>query len=85
MSCLCVGQLVVGFLGTKPPVAAVGGGHQRELNYDKVDEEHRRLLQVAYLDTAVCCDRLMVFIRSFEICKANPKENQKILLLSSRK
>lgn len=39
------GRILVGFLGTRPPVTAIGG-YKRELDYDKVDEEHRQLLQV---------------------------------------
>jgi hypothetical protein len=37
---------VVGYLGTKPPAASVVS-HARELDYDKVDEEHRNLLKVS--------------------------------------
>ena len=40
-----VGQLNLGYLGTKPPVAAIGGV-KRDLDYDKIDQEHRKLLQV---------------------------------------
>lgn len=41
------GLLSVGYLGTKPPISAVGGvNHSRTLDYDKVDEEHKQLLQV---------------------------------------
>lgn len=43
--CLPPGQLSVGYLGTKPPSAAIGGV-KRDLDYDKLDEEHRKLLQV---------------------------------------
>lgn len=32
-------------MGTKPPVAAIGGV-KRDLDYDKLDEEHRKLLQI---------------------------------------
>jgi hypothetical protein len=39
------GRLVVGYLGTKPPITSVVT-HARELDYDKVDEEHRTLLKV---------------------------------------
>jgi hypothetical protein len=41
------GTLNIGYLGTKPPISAVGGvNHSRTLDYDKVDEEHKQLLQV---------------------------------------
>ena len=40
------GGLNVGYLGTKPPSAAIGGV-KRDLDYDKLDEEHRKLLQVS--------------------------------------
>ena len=47
------GQLNIGYLGTKPPVNAVSlsGGQNaassgRDMDYDKIDEEHRRLLQI---------------------------------------
>jgi hypothetical protein len=39
------GQLNMGYLGTKPPVSAIGGV-KRDLDYDKIDQEHRKLLQV---------------------------------------
>jgi Bardet-Biedl syndrome 9 protein len=39
------GKLNIGYLGTKPPVAAIGGV-KRDLDYDKLDEEHRKLLQI---------------------------------------
>ncbi len=51
-----VGQLSIGYLGTKPPVNAVSlqnngnannSNSNREINYDKIDEEHRALLQVS--------------------------------------
>lgn len=35
----------MGYLGTKPPVSAIGGV-KRDLDYDKIDQEHRKLLQV---------------------------------------
>ena len=50
------GNLSIGYLGTKPPVNAVlmSGANSavavnsiREMNYDKIDEEHRALLQVS--------------------------------------
>lgn len=40
-----VGRIQIGYLGTKPPVAAIGGV-KRDLDYDKLDEEHRKLLQI---------------------------------------
>ena len=40
-----VGTLSLSDLGTKPPVSAVTS-HVRELNYDKIEAEHRSLLQV---------------------------------------
>jgi len=39
------GLLSVGYLGTKPPINAIYS-RIRELDYDKIDEEHRQLLQV---------------------------------------
>lgn len=39
------GHLAINYLGTRPPVTAIMT-QARELNYDKVDEEHRALLQV---------------------------------------
>lgn len=56
----CYNRLHVGFMGTKPPLATVpslmpssgSGAHSsnssthREVDYDKLDEEHRALLQV---------------------------------------
>lgn len=39
------GKVNIGYLGTKPPVAAIGGV-KRDLDYDKLDEEHRKLLQI---------------------------------------
>ena len=42
------GKLSIGFLGTKPPLVAVklNGATAREVDYDRLDEEHRGLLQV---------------------------------------
>jgi hypothetical protein len=40
------GNIDIGYLGTKPPIAAIGGV-KRDLDYDKLDEEHRKLLQVS--------------------------------------
>lgn len=40
-----VGRLAVSYLGTKPPVAAVLT-RIRDMDYDKIDEEHRGLLAV---------------------------------------
>lgn len=39
------GRLVCGYLGTKPPLTSVVS-QARELDYDKVDEEHRSLLKI---------------------------------------
>ena len=39
------GQLGIGYLGTKPPLSAVSS-QSRALDYDKIDEEHKRLLLV---------------------------------------
>ncbi len=39
------GSLCVSYLGTKPPINAVMT-HVRDINYEKIDEEHRALLQV---------------------------------------
>ena len=43
-----------GFLGTKPPLTSVVA-QARELDYDKVDEEHRALLKVAIVVCLCCC------------------------------
>lgn len=41
------GMLNVSYLGTKPPVNAVAtNNNKRDIDYDKIDEEHRSLLQV---------------------------------------
>mmetsp|Transcript_25283 Transcript_25283/g.64255 ORF Transcript_25283/g.64255 Transcript_25283/m.64255 type:complete len:826 (-) Transcript_25283:98-2575(-) len=32
------------YLGTDPPTTAVGGSHEKDLDYDEMDDEHRRLL-----------------------------------------
>ena len=40
-----VGNLRLSYLGTKPPLNTVSS-HSRELDYDKVDAEHKMLLQV---------------------------------------
>ena len=42
---ILAGNINIGYLGTKPPIAAIGGV-KRDLDYDKLDEEHRKLLQV---------------------------------------
>ena len=39
------GKLTLGYLGTKLPSNNVVT-HTREMDYDKMDEEHRRLLQI---------------------------------------
>ena len=39
------GHLLVSYLGSKPPVTSVVS-HTRELDYDKIDEEHRELMKV---------------------------------------
>lgn len=43
------GRLSIGFMGTKPPLSAVPSltsANAREVDYDRLDEEHRGLLQV---------------------------------------
>mmetsp|Transcript_22638 Transcript_22638/g.70294 ORF Transcript_22638/g.70294 Transcript_22638/m.70294 type:complete len:843 (+) Transcript_22638:343-2871(+) len=40
------GQLSVNYMGTDPPMNVVGGGEGKELNYEEMDEEHRRLLTI---------------------------------------
>ena len=53
------GKLSVGFMGTKPPLTAVPsltGANTREVDYDRLDEEHRGLLQVS-------CNRLLLLIQ----------------------
>jgi len=41
-----MGHLGLLYLGTDPPTNAVVGGPARELNYEKMDDEHRRLLDL---------------------------------------
>jgi Bardet-Biedl syndrome 9 protein len=43
-SCDDEGMLKLNYLGTKPPVSNVSN-YSRELDYDKIDEEHKSLLQ----------------------------------------
>ena len=53
------GKLSVGFMGTKPPLTAVPsltGANTREVDYDRLDEEHRGLLQVS-------CNYLLLLIQ----------------------
>jgi len=38
------GAVSISYLGTDPPTNAVGGTHEKDLDYDQMDEEHRRLL-----------------------------------------
>jgi len=40
------GALSISYLGTEPPVNVVGGHEGKELNYEEMDEEHRRLLSI---------------------------------------
>lgn len=40
------GYLNVGFLGTKPPTQMISLASLNKVDYDKMDEEHRQLLQV---------------------------------------
>jgi Bardet-Biedl syndrome 9 protein len=40
------GGLAVNYLGTDPPDTTVGATESKELDYEEMDEEHRRLLQV---------------------------------------
>lgn len=43
---MCVdGILRLGYVGTKPPVSTVSS-YSRDLDYDKIDEEHKSLLQL---------------------------------------
>lgn len=54
------GRLSIGFMGTKPPLTAVpslSGANTREVDYDRLDEEHRGLLQVRsplFLSSNIC-------------------------------
>ncbi len=41
-----VGELRVSYMGTDPPVGAVNPVDAKELNYDDMDEEHRKLLGI---------------------------------------
>jgi len=38
------GSLALSYMGTDPPLNVVGGFEGKELNYEEMDEEHRRLL-----------------------------------------
>jgi Bardet-Biedl syndrome 9 protein len=40
------GKLIVHYLGTDPPSTTVGALESKDLNYEEMDEEHRRLLSV---------------------------------------
>jgi Bardet-Biedl syndrome 9 protein len=40
------GRLDISFLGTKPPLSIASSTSSRDLDYDKIDEEHRSLLQI---------------------------------------
>jgi len=40
------GQLAITYMGTDPPLNVVGGFECKELNYEEMDEEHRRLLSI---------------------------------------
>ena len=40
------GELRVSYMGTDPPVGAVNPVDSKELNYDDMDEEHRKLLAI---------------------------------------
>jgi hypothetical protein len=40
------GELRVSYMGTDPPVGAVNPVDSKELNYDDMDEEHRKLLGI---------------------------------------
>ena len=40
------GRLSISFLGTKPPLTIASSTTSRDLDYDKIDAEHRSLLQV---------------------------------------
>jgi hypothetical protein len=53
------GNINIGYLGTKPPIAAIGGV-KRDLDYDKLDDEHRKLLQVVCYSTVFLCLLLVI-------------------------
>jgi hypothetical protein len=38
------GDVQISYLGTDPPTNAVGGSHERDLNYEEMDAEHRTIL-----------------------------------------
>lgn len=38
------GEVRVSYMGTDPPTSVVHATDSKELNYDEMDEEHRRLL-----------------------------------------
>lgn len=40
------GTIAISYLGTDPPNTKVGANETKELDYDKMDEEHRRLLTI---------------------------------------
>lgn len=55
------GRLSIGFLGTKPPLSAVPSltsANAREVDYDRLDEEHRGLLQVQRSAVQYSCSTL---------------------------
>lgn len=57
-------MLSIGYLGTKPPVSAVLT-HSRDINYDKVDEEHRALLQVNIVKHHALPQKMRYFVNYF--------------------
>eukprot|EP01038_Epipyxis_sp_PR26KG_P016237 gene16237-22098_t len=71
------GQLALSYLGTRPPVTAVMQ-HVREMNYDKIDEEHRQLLQVIRdsqtENKAEAADRLMIRAQLGKTLDVDPSE-----------
>lgn len=45
-ACWFPGLLCITYMGTDPPLNVVGGFEGKELNYEEMDEEHRRLLGI---------------------------------------
>lgn len=42
------GVLSICYQGTDPPTSAVMGSDSKEVDYDHINQEHRKLLQVAF-------------------------------------
>ncbi len=51
------GEVRVTYMGTDPPTSAVHTTDSKELNYDDMDEEHRRLLVIIRESQSGACRR----------------------------